>query len=74
MMKILNKDNQYGIGNKSRTGMTNSPETNKKIGAFFWGKPKTAAQREKMSLARKKWWAERKKKEPGDEELYHVSN
>lgn len=72
MISENNKGNQWGVGNKSRTGMTNSSEMNKKIGNHFRGRPKTAAQKEKMGLARKKWWAERKG-EPGDEEL-HNSN
>ena len=60
MMAERNRGNQWGIGNKSRTGMTNSSEMNDKIGAFFRGRPKTAEQRKKMSDARKKWWAEKR--------------
>lgn len=73
MMSENNKGNQWGIGNKSRTGMTNSSEMNEKIASHFRGKPKTAAQKEKMSIARRKWWAERKG-EPGDEELHHSND
>jgi hypothetical protein len=57
------KGNTWGIGNKSRTGMENSPEMNAKIGTYQKDRPKTAEQRQKMSLARSEWWKKRKGEE-----------
>ena len=59
------KGNTWGAGNKSRTGMENSPEMNAKISAFQKGRPKTAEQRRKMSIARAEWWKKRKGEENG---------
>jgi hypothetical protein len=60
MMTELLMDNQFGIGNKSRSGQSNSSEMNDKISASQKGRSKSEEQRRKMALARAEWWKRRK--------------
>jgi len=63
MISANNKGNKWSVGNTNMLGKKQSPEARAKIADFQKGKPKTVEQREKMSIARKKWWADRRKGE-----------